>query len=107
MKPVQECVVYIKVFLWSIAVAAKDAQQIEEHVDEVQIEAQGTHQRNLLCRCLWIVRLHEHVLYALGVIDGQSGEDCHTNPTYHKVHEPVLDEEDVHQRSDDKSHHSH
>ena len=59
--------------------AAKNAQQIEEEVDEVEIERKCTKQCILLHRLSRIGCLETHLLDLLRVVGGESDKDQHTD----------------------------
>lgn len=84
--------------------AAKDAQQVQEQVDEVEIERQGTHRGDLAEHRG--VGLGTHALDSLGIPCGKSHKDEYTSHTDAPCHHGAL-QEDVDNHADKQSDESH
>ena len=90
----------------SLSVSSEEAQQVEEQVDEVEVEAQCAHQRNLLS-CLTHVFLHQqHLLDLLRIIGRQSYEHQYADARDNQVHRRVV-EEDVDDTGYDQANQCH
>ncbi len=61
-----------------IPVVSHDPEQVDKQVDEVEIQAQGSHQGHLLGCLTRVFRHGEHLLDLLGVPSGETYEDEHT-----------------------------
>ena len=93
-----------------LAATTKDAQQVEEEVDEVQEEPEGADERDLASSLL-VALLGDGGGIArdpLGVIGDEASEDDHAEVGQAPV-EPVLagQEDDVHQRANDEADQRH
>ena len=64
-----------------VVVSSEDAQQIEEQVYEIEIQREGTHERELLCLFAAVGTHGKHVLDLLCVVGGQTDEHSNTSVT--------------------------
>src|SRR6516225_6812646 len=87
------------------AAIAKEAQQHEEQVDEVEIEPQRSHHRLLSGDAAVVVDV-VHLLDALGVVGGETDEYEHGDHRDRPV-EPSRTQKDVDQARDDDADQAH
>ena len=73
-------------------VASEDAKQIEEQVDEVEVQCQGTDECQLLSAFAHVVLCLEHVLNLLTVPSCETGEDSYTHITQDVIKSRTLQE---------------
>ena len=85
--------------------AAHEAQQEQEHVDEVEIQAQRAHDHGL-AREFGTAQVLIFALEALRVIGGQAGEDQHAQEADGQRQRARL-QEDVDHAGDDQADHAH
>ena len=89
-----------------VVVSSEDAQQIEEQVYEIEIQREGTHERELLCLFAAVGTHGKHVLDLLCVVGGQTDEHSNTDVTDDEVHAAASYEE-VNDRGDDDAYQTH
>ena len=105
-KPERPLCVLCFSLLCLVVALAEDAEQIEEEVDEVEVELQGTEQGNLL-RTLAHVGLHgQSLLDALAVPGGETHEEQHADVAQYQVKARAA-QEHVDHRGDDEADESH
>ena len=95
----------MRCFLLVSAVSEK-AEQVDEEVDEVEIEAQRSHQCHFLCRFSSVGSHQQHLLNLLRVVGRQANEDEYGDDAQDVVEAGALDE-DVGNAGDDDSDESH
>ena len=88
-----------------VAAAAKEAQQIQEQVHKIEIQAQCTECCQLLSRSA-IGGLHRRIFNFLCIPSGETDEDSHTGKADYPFHAAAL-EEDVHHRADNQADERH
>ena len=84
-----------------ISAVSEDSKQIEEEVDEVQIEAQGSYQCYLLCRLVSLFGVREHFFDLLCVVGCQSNEDQNASVAHNHGEHAAADENVDHGRDND------
>ena len=79
---------------------------MDEQVDEDEVEAQGSHQRYLLCGLTCIFCHGKHLLNLLCIPSGESYEDQNTEVVQDHAETTAL-QEDVHDGGNDRANQSH
>ena len=74
-----------------IVAFAEQPEQIEEQVDKVEIERQGTHNRKAP-NVVFTHGLAGDLVQSLSVVGGQPGKNQHTKNTNHQIHETIFQE---------------
>ena len=91
--------------LRSTAAAAEEAEQVDEQVDEVKVEAQSAH-RGYLAHHRG-VGLGTHALDGLGIPSSEANEDEHTDNADNQVKHRTLEKDDIDQHTRDESDECH
>ena len=87
-------------------VASEDAKQIEEQVDEVEVQCQGTDEGQLLSAFAHVILCLEHVLNLLAIPCCETGEDSNTHVAQDVVKSRTL-QEHVYYGGDNQTNQSH
>ena len=92
--------------LFLVSIVAEDAEQIEEEVDEVEIQRQGSEEGKLLSALAHVILSLEHLFNLLAIPGSQTDEDSHTDIAQDVIETRAL-QEHVYHGSDNQSDQSH
>lgn len=91
-QPFSLCMLFFVLLLYSrfpfslfLVAASEDAEQVEEEIDKVEIQSQGSDECQFLCALAHVVLCLEHLLDLLTVPSGQANEDGYAGVTQNVI----------------------
>ena len=91
-QPFSLCMLFFVLLLYSrfsfslfLVAASEDAEQVEEEIDKIEIQSQGSDECQFLCAFAHVVLCLEHLLDLLTVPSGQANEDGYAGVTQNVI----------------------
>ena len=112
-QPFSLCMLFFVFLLYSrfpfslfLVAASEDAEQVEEEIDKIEIQSQGSDECQFLCALAHVVLCLEHLLDLLTIPSGQANEDGYTCVTQNVIKPRTL-QEHVYYGSDNQAYQRH